>query len=626
MSAIFGEFLSFGQGKGPDIVLSVFGDENYARYENADGYSVVYDDERGLFCYARLAAGRFRSTGVPLSHPVPAGLVRHLQESQDVVVARASARKLRRSAMTGAAREAAVVRTFGPNQGLLEGRRLSIGTVKGLTILVNFQDIISTVRRADVDDLLNGENYTRNGNVCSAREYFLRVSNGKLDYTNVVVGPYQLSRNREFYVNTLLVEEAVGLAVADGVDLSMFDSKGQSIVDALNVMYAGQTQYRGELWPHNWSIDLRFGPIRTDLYLLTSLGRVPGDLSIGTFCHENGHLLCRFPDMYDYGERDSDSIRSAGIGAYCLMGSGNHNDGGRSPSPVCAYLRDLAGWCDAEVDLGAAANVEARHGDYGQVMRYRTSRQTEYFLVENRTRTGLDRGLPASGLAIYHCDTLGSNEWQQGTATKHYQCALMQADGRRDLEQDANQGDGDDLFADVRGVTFSAASVPSSREWDGRDSGLVISDVSAPGEMITFTVGTAPPGLMAKGAASPMAPIPDARDAGVSSAIAIAESGSVAQIKVGVDIKHSYIGDLRVTLISPAGRSVVLHPQLGGPADDLVKNFDSAQSGPLSGMIGQPMQGSWILNVADRAAADVGTFRRWNVELRSAPLGPGLVI
>ena len=55
--------------------------------------------------------------------------------------------------------------------------------------------------------------------------------------------------------------------------------------------------------------------------------------------------------MYDYGERDNDSVSSAGIGSYCLMGSGNHNDNGRAPSPVCAYLRDLAGWCDNEIDL-----------------------------------------------------------------------------------------------------------------------------------------------------------------------------------------------------------------------------------------------------------------------------------
>ena len=54
MSAIFGEALTFGQANGPDIMLRVFGDENYARYEDMNGYSAVYDDERGLFCYARL--------------------------------------------------------------------------------------------------------------------------------------------------------------------------------------------------------------------------------------------------------------------------------------------------------------------------------------------------------------------------------------------------------------------------------------------------------------------------------------------------------------------------------------------------------------------------------------------
>ena len=151
------------------------------------------------------------------------------------------------------------MRTLGPNQGLLEGRVLSSGPVKGLTILVNFQDVTSTVTRADVNDMLNGTNYTRNGNICSAREYFQTVSSGKLDYTNVVVGPYTLSRNRQFYVNTLLIEEALNLAVADGLDLKQFDSRNENVIDALNVLYAGQTQYNGELWPHNYHIDLRFG-------------------------------------------------------------------------------------------------------------------------------------------------------------------------------------------------------------------------------------------------------------------------------------------------------------------------------------------------------------------------------
>jgi subtilisin-like proprotein convertase family protein len=182
------------------------------------------------------------------------------------------------------------------------------------------------------------------------------------------------------------------------------------------------------------------------------------------------------------------------------------------------------------------------------------------------------------------------------------------------------------LFGAVQGVALSAASSPNSREWDGRDSGLVISDISAPGDVISFKFGEAQPGaLVASGQASPMATIPDNKTAGISSTITIAQSGTVAAIKVTVDIQHSYIGDLRVALLSPSGQSTVLHPRLGGSADNLVVTYDSATPGILGIMIGQPMMGSWTLNVSDRASLDVGKLRSWSIELKPAPSGPGPV-
>jgi subtilisin-like proprotein convertase family protein len=36
-------------------------------------------------------------------------------------------------------------------------------------------------------------------------------------------------------------------------------------------------------------------------------------------------------------------------------------------------------------------------------------------------------------------------------------------------------------------------------------------------------------------------------------------------------------------------------------------------------MVGQPMLGNWVLNVSDRARADVGKLRSWSIELKSAP-------
>ena len=171
-------------------------------------------------------------------------------------------------------------------------------------------------------------------------------------------------------------------------------------MDALSVMYAGQTQYLDELWPHNAWLQVRRGTMRTGFYMLTSMGRTSADLSIGTFCHENGHMLCRFPDMYDYGSRDTDAVQSAGIGQFCLMGAGNHLDRGRTPSPVCAYLRDLAGWCKEEVELAHPGSYVARHGAYGAVHRYRhpdPGRANEYYLVENRSKMALDAHLPPAG-------------------------------------------------------------------------------------------------------------------------------------------------------------------------------------------------------------------------------------
>jgi hypothetical protein len=89
MSAIFGEKLTFPQEKGQEVKLVVYGDEFYAQYETEDGYSVVYDKELGLFCYAFLKEGAFFSSKIPLNKSPPHDLEKHLQEAGDVRLAKA---------------------------------------------------------------------------------------------------------------------------------------------------------------------------------------------------------------------------------------------------------------------------------------------------------------------------------------------------------------------------------------------------------------------------------------------------------------------------------------------------------------------------------------------------------
>ena len=96
MSAIFGESMSFDQENGPEIKLRAFGDEFYARYETEEGYTAIYDDDLGLFTYARLKDGRFISSRIDLSQAPPAELEKHLEESDEVRREKAEKRFSRR--------------------------------------------------------------------------------------------------------------------------------------------------------------------------------------------------------------------------------------------------------------------------------------------------------------------------------------------------------------------------------------------------------------------------------------------------------------------------------------------------------------------------------------------------
>ncbi len=488
MSVVDGLIQTFAQRSGPDVQLRVFGDEYYARYETLDGFAAVDDDMLGYYCFATLDEGEYLSTGIAVTKPTPNGIDPHLIESVDVRSA-----KLDRRLYAALPPEAFVSgsgkpEVFGPNKGLLTGRQANTGSVRGLTILINFQDTSASITPEEVATLLNSENQKPFGNACSVREYYQLMSAGLLDYSNEVVGPITLSGKRKDYVDKLLAPEALDAVVALGVDLAQFDSRGEGVLDAVSFMYAGDTLYEGWLWPHNHFLDWRHDGYQTNFYQISSLGTRPNDLKIGTFCHESGHMLCRFPDLYDYGRRDEDNLKSAGLGVYCLMSSGNHLAGGKTPSPICAYLRYLTGWVKEEVALNAVGDYVAQHGDYGTFHIYKTSKPSEYFLVENRSRVGLDTYLPAEGLAVYHCDILGSNEWQGNSGDRHYQCGLLQADARSSLELDENTGDAGDFFANVAGDALTAATTPNSLLWDGGDSGLRVKDVSAPGAEMRFTV------------------------------------------------------------------------------------------------------------------------------------------
>ncbi len=110
--------------------------------------------------------------------------------------------------------------------------------------------------------------------------------------------------------------------------------------------------------------------------------------------------------------------------------------------------------------------------------------------------------------------------------------------------------------------------------------------------------------------------VPDNSPAGVSSTVAFTEQSTISSIKVSVDIAHTYIGDLVVTLTAPSGTAVVLHDRSGGPADNIKQTFDLASTPALNNLIGQSLQGNWTLQIQDLANRDVGKLNRWELEIK----------
>ena len=101
--------------------------------------------------------------------------------------------------------------------------------------------------------------------------------------------------------------------------------------------------------------------------------------------------------------------------------------------------------------------------------------------------------------------------------------------------------------------------------------------------------------------------IPDNDDTGIDSIITVADELTVFSTDASIDIAHTYIGDLIVTLTSPQGTTATLHSQSGGGADDLVQSYS------LANFNGEVATGDWVLNVKDVLAADTGTLNSWSL-------------
>lgn len=100
--------------------------------------------------------------------------------------------------------------------------------------------------------------------------------------------------------------------------------------------------------------------------------------------------------------------------------------------------------------------------------------------------------------------------------------------------------------------------------------------------------------------------------------VAVADVKSLTGIRVSVDLEHTYVGDLIVTLRPPTASGVpaiVLHDRAGGGTRNLKRTYDVVSTPALAQLVGASPAGNWTLVVDDKERADSGTLRSVTLEL-----------
>ncbi len=523
------------QADGSHINARQWGDENLHGWETEEGLSIVFDDAVKSWAYASHSVdGDLVSSSKIVGRDSPAGISQYLRpkgealnriyrrEPSKVIKARSSA------ALTGLAPEVGPAKVVPPT-----------GTANIPVILVNFSNTSTTYSNANFNSLLFGT-----GNF-SMKDYYQEVSYGTFSVSPGpwlgVAGWYQASKAHDYYGADSqgsdawpgdLVYEAVRAADLAGLNFAAYDQDGDCYVDVVNIVHQGTGQEAGgpatDIWSHSWSLsgalfwgNSNFGTyttndpcpsnpstfIKVDDYVVQPevLGTIQH--TMGVFAHEYGHAL-GLPDLYDT------DYTSSGVGSWSLMAGGSWNgivNSGDRPAHMDAWSKYFLGWITPLQVSGTMVNEAvtqaATAADVYQLLPGSPSGGGEYFLVENRQKTGFDAGLPGAGLLIWHIDeskNSNNNECYPGgpsCAAQHYHVALVQADNLWELEKGLDSGDtGDPFPGSTTKTTFNITSSPNSNLHNGSPSNVSVTSIGASASTMTATF-TAPSN-------DPTAPVP----------------------------------------------------------------------------------------------------------------------
>lgn len=161
-----------------------------------------------------------------------------------------------------------------------------------------------------------------------------------------------------------------------------------------------------------------------------------------------------------------------------------------------------------------------------------------------------------------------------------------------------------------------------------------------PPEIICMGSGTIP--MSGSQSSSPGVSIPDNSSSGVTVTMDVTEDVSITDLNVNLDISHSWVGDVIVSIKSPAGTSAIIVDRpgrissgYGCSGSDILATLDDEASSPiedecsssvptidgsfipnnpLSVFDGESAMGVWELKVSDVASGLTGNLNSWGID------------
>ena len=385
----------------------------------------------------------------------------------------------------------------------------SKGSNKSLVVLVEFQNKKFTIQdpKNFYDRMLNKEGFDEYDATGSARDYFVSNSMGQFTPQFDVYGPITVPHDYGYYGenyggfdgNPAQLAIDVCNLLDDEVNFSEYDCNNDGYIDNVYIFYAGYGEADGgepaTIWPHSWEVigsgsgTHWYDGVKLNHYACSNelqyKDKKPD--GIGTFCHEFCHVL-GLPDLYNTGN-DKTAYTP---GSWEVLDTGCYNNNSRTPSAMSSFARYALDWM-MPTPLSGGEKVLKPLFESNEAFIVNTNNPNEYFLLENRQKSGFDAGLPGHGMLVWHIDYTYSH-WASNGVNKdgnHQRVDLLEADNIR--KSDTRAGDS---FPGTSSITeLNSETTPGLVSWSGEKLAPAISGiVETTDRLITFTVtGIAPP-------------------------------------------------------------------------------------------------------------------------------------